>query len=282
MKKILVTGAAGFMGKGIIQNLLTLNKDIIIIACDFKNCDIEDKRVKIIPCDLFGIDSPYEYFGKPDVLLHLAWRDGFKHSSNAHLDDLSKHYEFLRKMVEGGVKQISVMGTMHEVGFHEGSIDENTPCKPLSLYGIAKNALRSACELLVKENDCKLQWIRGYYIVDNKPHGCSIFAKIVQAVQAGQKKFPFTTGENQFDFLNYDDFCEQVAAITLDDTETGIINACSGKPESLASRVERFIKENNFDIKLEYGKFPDRSYDSKAVWGNPTRVKEIMERRVNK
>ena len=47
---------------------------------------------------------------------------------------------FIYKMIKGGIKQVAVMGSMHEVGFFEGSINENTPCNPQSLYGISKNA----------------------------------------------------------------------------------------------------------------------------------------------
>lgn len=35
------------------------------------------------------------------VLLHLAWRDGFVHYSDAHIDDLSKHYRFMRVVSSG-------------------------------------------------------------------------------------------------------------------------------------------------------------------------------------
>ena len=55
----------------------------------------------------------------------------------------------------------------------------------------------------------------------------------------------------------------------------GIINICHGRPEKLAERVERFIKENKYKIKLDYGKFPDRPYDSKAVWGDDKKIKYI-------
>ncbi|RLU55218.1 NAD(P)-dependent oxidoreductase, partial [Streptococcus iniae] len=55
----------------------------------------------------------------------------------------------------------------------------------------------------------------------------------------------------------------------------GIINICNGFPESLANRVEKFIIENKLDIELEYGVFPDRPYDSKAVWGNSEKLKSI-------
>ena len=78
------------------------------------------------------------------------------------------------------------------------------------------------------------------------------------------------------EFIDYDEFCYQVARVVNQKEVTGIINCCSGKPMTLAERVERFIKENNFDIKLEYGAFPDRPYDSKAVWGNDSKIKQIM------
>ena len=98
----------------------------------------------------------------------------------------------------------------------------------------------------------------------------------MQAAADGKKTFPFTSGINQFDFLDFDEFCRQVVAVTLNDTEFGVINACCGKPETLASRVERFIKDNKLDIKLEYGAFPDRPYDSLAIWGDDNRIRKIM------
>ncbi len=58
---------------------------------------------------------------------------------------------------------------------------------------------------------------------------------------------------------------------------TGVINICSGQPESLSSRVERFIDENNLNITLQYGAFPDRPYDSKAIWG-AIKITEILNR----
>lgn len=36
------------------------------------------------------------------------------------------HYNFMTAMIDGGLKQLAVIGTMHEVGYWEGVIDENT------------------------------------------------------------------------------------------------------------------------------------------------------------
>lgn len=270
--KILVTGANGYLGKGVVKQLL--DDGIDVVATDFKD-NLIDKRAEIKCADLFNIEDPYEYFGKPDVVLHMAWRDGFVHKSVNHINDLSKHYEFLSKIIEAGCKQVACMGSMHEIGFYEGSINESTPCNPQSLYGISKNALRELLELKCNENKTIFQWLRGFYIVGNSEDGSSIFSKIVQAAHKGQKAFPFTLGLNQFDFLDYDVFCKYVADSVEQSEINGVINICSGRPEKLADRVERFIKENCFDIKLDYGKFPDRPYDSKAIWGDDFKIRMI-------
>ena len=240
--KILVTGANGYLGQGIVRSIL--NNGHCVVATDF-NTQFVDERAERIVCNLFEVDNPYSFFGEPDVLLHLAWRDGFVHYSSAHIDDLPKHYAFIKKMVDGGIQQVAVMGSMHEIGFFEGSINESTPCHPTTPYGIAKNALRDLTQMICKQKNIVFQWLRGYYIVGNSKFGSSIFSKITAAVDEGKTEFPFTLGQNQYDFIDYPDFCAQVAAVVGQKNEQGIINICSGKPEKLADRVERFIKEND-------------------------------------
>lgn len=273
--KILVTGANGYLGSGIVKELLDKGNEVI--ATDFKSNNI-DARANILECDLFNVSDPFVYFSKPDVLLHLAWKDGFIHYSDTHINELPKHYKFLNEMIESGIKKVSVMGSMHEIGFFEGSINENTPCNPVTPYGISKNALRLLTQELANKKGIKFQWLRGYYIVGNSEYGSSIFSKIVAAEKNNEKEFPFTMGQNQYDFIDYDDFCKQVASAVCQEEINGIINICSGKPEKLADRVERFIKENGYNIKLKYGAFPDRPYDSKAVWGESKKIDMILNK----
>ena len=271
--KILVTGANGYLGQGIVKHILDCGNEVV--AADFK-VDHVDERADRRDCDLFSVEDAYNYFGQPDVLLHLAWRDGFVHYSDAHIDDLPKHYAFIKNFAESDVKMIAAMGSMHEIGFFEGSIKEDTPCNPITPYGIAKNALRELTDMLCKQKNKKFQWLRGYYIVGNSQYGSSIFSKITAAEADGKNEFPFTMGQNQFDFIDYEDFCEQVARSVSQDEVLGVINICSGHPEKLADRVERFVKENGYKIKLKYGAFPDRPYDSKAIWGDDTKIEMIL------
>ena len=157
--KILVTGANGYLGQGIVEKILNLGHEVV--AVDFSTDHI-DKRAERIKCDLFSVEDPYEYFGKPNVLLHLAWKDGFVHYSDAHIADLNKHYTFIRKFADSEIERIAVMGTMHEIGFFEGSIKESTPCNPTTPYGISKNTLRMLTEMLCRQKAKLFQWLRGY------------------------------------------------------------------------------------------------------------------------
>lgn len=273
--KVLVTGAGGYIGRHVVKYLLDNN--IEAIANDF-NDERLDKRAIINTINIFEVDNPYKVLGEPDVCIHLAWKDGFVHNSNAHMEYLSDHYKFIDKMLSSGLKQIVVMGSMHEVGYYEGAIDENTPCNPLSLYGIAKDSLRRSTKMLAEKYGALWQWIRAYYIFGDDKYASSIFAKLQQAAADGKKTFPFTTGKNKYDFIHIEKLAEMISQVALQKEVTGVINCCSGKPVSLAEQVEWYIKENKLDIKLEYGVFPDRAYDSPAVWGNSEKIEKIMGR----
>lgn len=273
-KKILVTGAGGYIGRHVVKALLDAGQEVI--ASDLHLNDVDDRAQKIVTNIFEPGDGLFATLGSPDVCLHMAWRDGFKHNSDNHMGDLSSHYRFIKTMLESGLKQIAVMGTMHEVGYWEGAIDENTPCHPASMYGIAKNALREATLMLAKEHNAVAQWIRAYYIVGDDARGNSIFSKLLQAAQEGKTTFPFTTGKNKYDFINVDELARQIAAVVSQSEVDGIINCCTGQPITLAERVERYIKDNDLNITLDYGAFPDRPYDSPGVWGDAAKIKQIL------
>ncbi len=271
--RIAVTGANGYLGQGVVKKLLDVGHEVV--AVDYA-MDYVDSRAQKKIADIFKQGNIFDFLEKPDCVIHMAWRNGFVHNHLSHLEDLPSHYIFAKQLITDGLKQFVGIGSMHEIGFHEGSIKEDTPTNPLSLYGISKDALRRSLELLIADTDCKFQWLRGFYIVGNSQHGSSIFSKIAKAAADGKATFPFTTGENQWDFIDYEAFCEQVAAVVSQIEVCGIINICSGHPQKLSERVERFIQDNHYNIQLEYGVFPDRKYDSKAVWGDDSKIKMIM------
>lgn len=276
--RILVTGANGYIGRHVVSELLSMGNQVI--ACDLHVSDV-DERAEKVETDLFAkVENVYEQFGRPDVCIHMAWRDGFVHNSRNHIGDLSNHFRFLTSIIDGGLKQLVVMGTMHEVGYYEGAIDENTPCNPLSMYGIAKDALRRSMLLYCKDRDCVLQWCRAFYILGDDKNNHSIFTKLLEADAAGKETFPFTTGKNKYDFITVTDLARQIASVATQTEVRGIINCCSGQPVSLAERVEQYIREHHLKIRLEYGAYPERAYDSPCVYGDNRKIKKIINKYV--
>ena len=84
--KILVTGANGYLGQGIVKELIDAGNEVI--ATDYQ-INFIDERAQRIKSNIFEIDNPFYYFGKPDSVLHLAWRDGFVHYSNVNIKECS-------------------------------------------------------------------------------------------------------------------------------------------------------------------------------------------------
>lgn len=276
MKRVLVTGAGGYIGRHVVDALLQRGFDVI--AADL-NAEMVNQEATRISIDLFSGDPDiYEKLGTPDILIHMAWLDGFIHNSFRHVEYLPKHYKFLKNMLVGGVSQVSVMGTMHEIGYFEGEIGENTPSNPLSLYGIAKNALRQMMDIFAREYpNVVFQWLRAYYIYGDDARNHSIFAKIIEADQQGKTTFPLNSGKNLYDFISVDELAVQIAMASTQKEVTGIIECCTGKPLSLKEKVEEFISQQHLSIRPEYGAFPDRPYDSPGVWGNVEKIQKIME-----
>ncbi|MEG1981006.1 MAG: NAD(P)-dependent oxidoreductase [Clostridia bacterium] len=280
MRKVLVTGSGGYIGRHVVKALL--DENFYVIAADINNDDV-DARADKRTISIFDKDPDlFEKLGSPDICIHLAWRNGFVHNANSHILELSDHFYFLESLIKKGLKNLAVMGTMHEIGYFEGEINDDTPCNPLSYYGIAKNALRQSLLLLTEQNNVNLFWLRAYYILGDDIKNHSIFTKLIEANRNGQEKFPFTSGKSLFDFITVDELAKQISLASTQEEITGIINVCTGTPMSLKDRVEMFIKENSLKIQLDYGAFPDREYDSPGEWGNADKINRILKNSQNR
>lgn len=276
--RMLVLGAGGYIGRHVVKALLDDGHEVIGVVRPRSTALIDD-RATIVEADLLapGFDVTTLADRAPDGVIHLAWQDGFAHNAPSHILQLSSHFRLLEALVDWGVSRVAALGTMHEVGYWEGPINADTPTNPLSLYGIAKDALRRSV-LASLAPRVPVQWLRCFYVYGDDRNNQSVFTRLLEAVDRGETTFPFTSGLNRYDFIEVGELARQIATVSTTPEIAGVINCASGVPVRLRDQVEAFIAEQRLQISLNYGAFPDRPYDSPAVWGDAAVIDEVMAR----
>ena len=275
MMKVAITGAGGYIGRHVLNRLKEMQLDVTAVVYPGSTIGSDTKSIEL---DILNTSDEVisNAFGGFDAVLHLAWTAGFNHHDPIHIENVMKHYHFLKALIKAGITNISVAGTMHEVGYHVGEINEHTACNPSNPYGIAKNFLRQMCMYEMQKSNVHIKWLRMYYITGDDSHSNSIFSKILMAEYDGKKTFPLNSGEMLYDFITIEQLAEQISMAVVQTDITGVINCCTGKPRSLRTLVESFIRDNDLSIIPEYNVFPVRDYDSPALWGSSVIIDKIM------
>lgn len=278
MKRVVVTGANGYIGVHVVNELLKYTEMFSVVAASRENGNLT-KEVEFVHFDLLcdaEDEKIYEKLGKPDICIHLAWRNGFEHNALSHITDFHKHFLFLKNLIEHGTKQLAVTGSFREYGAVNGMVDASVTIKPNNYYTLSKLMLKDALEIICEDKFC-LQWLRPFTVYGDDIHNQSILSKIIQWEAEGKTTFPFTDGNEQYDYISVYDLAKQIVAIVAQDEVNGVIDCCSGKPTRLGDHVEQFIEENGYKIRPEYGAFPRRGYDSPVIYGDKTKIEKILK-----
>lgn len=287
--KILVTGATGFIGNYVIRELLKNNIQVIATSENKKAAIASDwfEKVEFIEYDLNQTinetENLFKYFKSPDKLIHLAWENLPNYKELFHFEkNLFTNYNFLKKLISDGLKDLTVIGTCLEYGMANGCLDEKMTADPKNPYAIAKDTLRKFIEQLNRENKFLFRWIRLFYIYGKGQSEKSLYSLMEKAVRNNDKEFKMSAGEQLRDFLSIEDVAKNTAIISLQNSVTGIINCCSGKPVSVRKFVENYFSEKGKDIKLILGSYPYPDYEPFEFWGDNNKLNLIINSIENK
>ena len=69
-----------------------------------------------------------------------------------------------------------------------------------------------------------------------------------------------------------------IVAASVQEEINGIINVCTGEPRSLADRVEQFLRDKNYKIKLDYGAFPTARMTAPAPGATQPKSNKFLQR----
>ena len=286
--KVLVTGATGFIGSHLIRELLKSKTNQIVATS--RSIDKAKKsdwfsKVEYIEYDFNEGTSEnlYDFFGKPDQLIHLAWENLSNYNSSSHIDViLPNHCDFIESMVLGGLKDVVVTGTCFEYGMIEGCLSEDIDTKPENPYAVAKDSLRKFIVNLQKKHSFVYKWIRLFYMYGDGQSKTSLMYLLDKTIQDKNKVFNMSGGEQLRDFLPIDEVVRNISLITKQNSHLNqVVNCCSGKPISVKNLVEHYLEEKKYKIRLNLGFYPYPDYEPMRFWGCNLKLKEIQTRMGN-
>ena len=283
MRKILVTGASGFIGNWVVKELLKNNFRVIASSSDpekARSC-AWFSQVEYIPFNLalFNDETDYfSFFQRPDIMIHLAWEGLPNYKAAFHYEvNLPRHFSFLQNLVLHGLTSLSVTGTCFEYGMREGELTEHMVPAPANQYAKAKDSLRQQLDDLKYRSPFDFKWIRLFYMYGQGQNPNSLLSQLQKALDEKAATFNMSGGEQIRDYLPVEKVAEYIAKIAIQDKVTGIINCCSGQPVSVKQLVEAYLKEKKVSIQLNLGYYPYTDYEPMAFWGNTGKLKQIIK-----
>lgn len=281
MKKILVTGATGFLGSAVVALLLEKNYHVIASSRDREKAKKKSwfSKVQFIACDINNLRERdyFTFFDRPDLLIHLAWTGLPNYNDAFHVNiNLKNQKLFLKNLITNGLKDLTVAGTCLEYGLQEGCLSEEFKTMPTTFYGKAKDSLQQWLSPVCDQHRVSLKWLRLFYIYGEGQGVNSLYTQLRIAAKLGSKNFNMSAGEQVRDFLSLQDMAEQIVKASLQQKISGCINCCSGIPQKVVDFVKEQLTELHVSMQLNLGYYPYNTYEPMNFWGCVKKQKTII------
>lgn len=157
MKRAIVTGANGFIGKHLVNYLLEQNVEVWAFVRKKKEQDIEGK-LHYVECSLdeyktLSLDIP----GGVDAFFHLAWEGGIDNRGFVNFILQSKNIEYCGNAVllaeKMGCREFILVSSTCVFEALTGIIAGETNIRPNQIYGSIKSAAEIVCKHLGGKNE---------------------------------------------------------------------------------------------------------------------------------
>ena len=261
MKRIVITGATGFIGIHLIKQWLDKDVEIYsVIRPKSKNVGRIPKNdhIHIIELKMEEYDKLPGLIDSADCFYHLAWegaRAPFRDDAEIQKNNYNctlQAYETAKKL---GCQFFLGSGSQAEYGLTTEIVDENHPCNPNTEYG--KQKLNASKELLSRsERDgMKLIWTRIFSIYGPYDfQGTLMMTSIVKMLH--DEPVEMTAGTQLWDYLYVSDVAAAMVLLAEKECNNGVYNIASGDYKPLKMFIEEIKIILNSKSELRFGAVP--------------------------
>lgn len=274
MKKVLVTGGNGFIGRNTLSPLLDRGYEVHVAT--LKGSKHLNNLVTFHNVDLLDCATHASLIKsiQPTHLLHTAW-----YTENGKFWDAVENVYWLKATIslaeefykQGGVRFLG-LGTCAEYDWSDGlCIEKSTPELPASLYGKSKLSTYESLAALSGSYSRDFAWARIFFPYGPGESGKRLIPYVISSLLRDEEA-QCTHGNQLRDFMHVRDIGNALAA-TLDSDATGVINIGSGHSVSIKDIVVKISKILNKEKLIKLGAIPDPAYSPKQIVADINRLK---------
>ncbi len=266
MKRVLLTGATGFIGRNCVPILLTKGYDVHAVSSK-----IPEKIYPVIhwyQANLLESEQIVKLMAKvrPSHLLHLAWYvdPGKCWSSLENLKWAQSSIKLLQLFVKHGGESVVMAGSCAEYDWKYGYCSEKTtPLLPNTLYGTCKHSLQLMLEAFSKQTGLKSSWGRVFFLYGPHEHPKRLVSYVIRSLIQAEPAL-CSHGNQIRDYLYVQDVADAFVTL-LESNVQGAINIASGNPVSLKEIVYKIADKLNRKDLVRLGAVPASANESRFV-----------------